>query len=92
MSKIIVVMTCHNRREKTVNCLRGLHLGNDKNQYRYIVVDAGSTDGTCEELEKTDMRMLNLYMLRIHFSGMAECTEVLKEECSGQMTMTICCS
>lgn len=52
MSKIIVVMTCHNRREKTVNCLRGLHLGNDKNQYRYIVVDAGSTDGTCEELEK----------------------------------------
>ncbi len=52
MSKIIVVMTCHNRREKTVNCIRKLHSGNDKNEYRYIVVDAASTDGTCEEIEK----------------------------------------
>ena len=53
MSKIVVVMTCHNRREKTTGCLVKLHDGNNNNEYHYIVVDAGSTDGTCEEIEKT---------------------------------------
>ena len=52
MSKIVVVMTCHNRREKTTGCLEKLHEGNNNNEYHYIVVDAGSTDGTCEEIEK----------------------------------------
>lgn len=52
MSKIVVVMTCHNRREKTVRCLEKLHTGNDSNEYHYIVVDAGSSDGSCEEIEK----------------------------------------
>ena len=46
MSKIVVVMTCHNRREKTTGCLAKLHDGNNNNEYHYIVVDAGSTDGT----------------------------------------------
>ena len=46
MSKIVVVMTCHNRREKTTGCLVKLHDGNNNNEYHYIVVDAGSTDGT----------------------------------------------
>ena len=40
MSKIVVVMTCHNRREKTTGCLEKLHDGNNNNEYHYIVVDA----------------------------------------------------
>ena len=61
MSKIVVVMTCHNRKEKTLNCLEKLHEGNAANAYHYIVVDAGSTDGTCDEIEKagyTDVELV----------------------------------
>lgn len=52
MSKIVVVMTCHNRKEKTIRCLEKLHDGNNCNEYHYIVVDAASTDGTCETIER----------------------------------------
>lgn len=62
MSKIVVVMTCHNRKEKTTKCLRKLHTGNENNEYHYIVVDSGSTDGTCEEIESsgyTDVELVH---------------------------------
>ncbi len=54
MSKIVVVMTCHNRKNKTVNCLAKLHDGNTKYLYHHIVVDAGSTDGTAQAVEAAD--------------------------------------
>lgn len=80
MSKIVVVMTCHNRREKTTGCLVKLHDGNNNNEYHYIVVDAGSTDGTCDEIEKQDIGMLNLSMRSRPCSGTAGCTAELKSE------------
>lgn len=60
--KIVVVMTCHNRKNKTVNCIKKLHEGNVNNIYRYIVVDAASTDNTAEavkELQYDDVVIVN---------------------------------
>lgn len=51
MSKITVVMTCFNRREKTVNCIRKLYEGNKQNEYVFLVVDDRSSDGTKEALK-----------------------------------------
>lgn len=49
--RIAVLMTCHNRRETTVRCLRRLlpQLGIED---RVFLVDDGSTDGTGEEVER----------------------------------------
>lgn len=49
--KIAVLMTCHNRKEMTVRCLRRLlsQLGSED---RIFLVDDGSTDGTGEEVER----------------------------------------
>ncbi len=60
MSKIVVVMTCHNRKDKTLNALAGLHDGNEKHSYHYIVVDAGSTDGTAEEIANKNYKDVQL--------------------------------
>ena len=46
--KIAVLMTCHNRKETTVRCLRGLP--SDVDVY---LVDDGSTDGTDEAVKAT---------------------------------------
>ena len=47
---IAVLLTCHNRREKTISCLTSLHdvLDKDSNQLKMDVflTDDGSTDGT----------------------------------------------
>lgn len=47
--KIAVLMTCHDRKETTLRCLRGLlpQLGTED---RVFAVDDGSTDGTGEEI------------------------------------------
>ncbi|MGN7205206.1 glycosyltransferase family 2 protein [Pedobacter sp. SAFR-022] len=50
MKKIAVLLTCHNRKAKTLSCLRALHacsLPEDLNFDVYLV-DDGSTDGTKE--------------------------------------------
>jgi GT2 family glycosyltransferase len=50
MSRIAVLITCHNRREKTLACLDALfanRLSNDVSMH-VILVDDGSTDGTSE--------------------------------------------
>lgn len=52
MSKIVVVMTCYNRCDKTVNCIKKLHMDCDENIYRYYVVDDKSTDNTVEMINK----------------------------------------
>lgn len=49
--RIAVLMTCHNRRETTTRCLKGL-LSQVNDGFQIFVVDDGSIDGTREELEK----------------------------------------
>jgi GT2 family glycosyltransferase len=48
--KIAVLITCHNRREKTINCLRSLFEADLDKNYKLdiFLVDDGSTDGTSE--------------------------------------------
>lgn len=55
--KIAVVLTCFNRREKTVSCVESLLKGNEKYDIRFVVVDDGSTDGTKQALEALDCQM-----------------------------------
>lgn len=48
--KILGIMTCFNRKEKTVNSIQQLINGNPKHQFQFIVVDDNSKDGTAEAL------------------------------------------
>lgn len=56
MKEIAVLLTCHNRKEKTINCLRSLYKAIDliNNQIKFDVylVDDGSTDSTSQEIAK----------------------------------------
>ena len=46
-----VMLTCFNRKEKTINCIKSLVQGN-KCRIDFIVVDDGSSDGTADALEE----------------------------------------
>ena len=51
------MLTCHNRKEKTVKCIESLVRGNEAD-IDFIVVDDGSTDGTKEALEELERSLL----------------------------------
>lgn len=51
--KILVLLTCYNRKEKTLKCLETLRKDNQID-FEFIVVDDNSNDGTFEELKKLD--------------------------------------
>lgn len=51
--KITVVLTCFNRKAKTLDCVKRLIEGNKNIEFDFVVVDDGSTDGTVEELKKS---------------------------------------
>jgi len=53
MKKIAVLLTCHNRREKTISCLTALYACSlpDDLSFDVYLVDDGSTDGTKEAVE-----------------------------------------
>lgn len=50
MDKIAVLLTCFNRKQKTINCLN--HLFKLKSDLDVYLVDDGSTDGTSESIVK----------------------------------------
>lgn len=52
MISILGLMTCYNRKEKTLTALQRLIQGNPEIEFSFIVADDGSTDGTFEELQK----------------------------------------
>ena len=52
MLKVLGLMTCFNRKEKTVRALNNLIKGNPGIEFSFIVVDDASTDGTAEALEQ----------------------------------------
>jgi GT2 family glycosyltransferase len=72
MQTLAVVMACHNRREKTLSCLRALDQQrlNDSILVEVYLLDDGSTDGTSEAVRKEfpDINILsgdgNLYWNR----------------------------
>jgi GT2 family glycosyltransferase len=53
--KIAVLLTSHNRKNKTIACLQSLYQANLTEGYQFDVflVDDGSTDGTTEAIEKS---------------------------------------
>jgi GT2 family glycosyltransferase len=59
---VAVLITCHNRREKTLNCLSSLYAQEDLGAVRLKVwlVDDGSRDGTASEVHRRfpDVRVL----------------------------------
>ena len=52
MTKVLGLMTCFNRKEKTVRALRNLIEGNPNIHMSFIVADDGSSDGTYEALQE----------------------------------------
>lgn len=50
MPDIAVLMTCHNRKEKTRSCIETIY--DDVYKIHFIVTDDGSTDGTSELLQQ----------------------------------------
>lgn len=52
MISVLGLMTCYNRKEKTVRALNNLIQGNPEIEFSFIVADDKSTDGTFEELQK----------------------------------------
>lgn len=49
-NKVVVILTCFNRKEKTVKCVKSLSEGNENVDFTFLVVDDKSTDGTKEAL------------------------------------------
>ena len=49
---IAVILTCFNRKEKTLRCIKSLADSSNKSEIRFVVVDDNSTDGTKEALEE----------------------------------------
>ncbi|HLP04849.1 MAG TPA: glycosyltransferase family 2 protein [Paludibacter sp.] len=54
IKKIAILLTCHNRKGKTINCLKSLYkaagFSNASIRFDIFLVDDGSTDGTSEEI------------------------------------------
>ncbi len=52
MKNIAVLITCHNRKQKTISCLDSLFKAKLPNDYNFetFLVDDGSTDGTADEV------------------------------------------
>ena len=52
MIRVLGLMTCFNRKEKTVKALEKLIQGNPQIEFSFVVADDASTDGTAEALQK----------------------------------------
>lgn len=52
MKRVLGLMTCYNRKEKTIRALNNLIQGNPEIDFTFIVADDGSTDGTFEALKE----------------------------------------
>lgn len=61
--KVLAIFTCFNRVEKTVSSIKNLVNGNKNIDLEFIVVDAGSKDGTVEELQKLS-RTISIYIIQ----------------------------
>lgn len=51
---ITVILTCFNRKEKTIKCIRTLYENSENVELNFIVVDDNSTDGTLELLKSLE--------------------------------------
>ena len=47
-----VILTCHNRCDMTINCIKSLVEGNSNISFSFVVVDDNSTDGTKDNIDR----------------------------------------
>lgn len=52
MDKVVLILTCYNRREKTTKCIRSIMNANTNLQIEIVLVDDNSTDGTKEAVKE----------------------------------------
>lgn len=52
MIRVLGLMTCYNRKDKTISALERLIQGNPQIRFSFLVADDASTDGTFEALQK----------------------------------------
>jgi GT2 family glycosyltransferase len=57
MREITVILTCFNRREKTLACIQSIAEANPSLRLRFIIVDDRSSDGTAEALRQLPYRI-----------------------------------
>ena len=57
--KMLVMFTCFNRKEKTLECINSLKKNNE-HDFTFVIADDGSSDGTYEAL----VGMPNIFMIR----------------------------
>ena len=88
------MLTCFNRKDKTINCIKSL-IGGNKSRIDFIVVDDGSSDGTGDALEalgkelyEKDSEHASIEVIRagggLYYSGgMRKAMEVAKEKYGG---------
>lgn len=55
MKKVTAILTCFNRKEKTVTCLKTLTQLNPDIDFSFIIVDDASTDGTVESIKQLEL-------------------------------------
>lgn len=63
MEQVVVILTCYNRKEKTMQCIRSLAEQNANCGFTFVVVDDGSTDGT-KELMESNAERYHIHLLR----------------------------
>lgn len=49
---VCVILTCYNRKDKTINCVKSLVKKNSNVHFEFIVTDDNSSDGTAETLKQ----------------------------------------
>lgn len=57
---IVALLTCFNRKQHTIECIRSLIEGNKNLDFQFVVVDDKSSDGTVDELKKLPYNILIL--------------------------------
>jgi GT2 family glycosyltransferase len=60
VATITAILTCFNRKEKTVKCLTSLVKGNPFIDFSFIVVDDNSNDGTVDAINELDLNTIIL--------------------------------
>lgn len=80
--KVVVALTCFNRREKTLNCVKKLISENKNVLFEFVIVDDNSSDGTVAALNELQENITiiqsegNLFYSR----GMRRAMEVVQNE------------
>lgn len=78
--EIIGIMTCYNRKDKTIESIDRLILGNPGHSFKFIVVDDNSNDGTAELLsEKKNVVVLKGNGNLFYSGGMRKGIQFVKD-------------